>query len=365
MRNFAANFYAILKRYGIFILFLLLLAACREQTEQPPTPVWAAVEEPADVFDLPTIQQAGELIALTLSGPDTYYDYHGRHLGVHYMLCEQFASSLGVGLRMEVCRDTADLLSRLDEGYADLIAIRMDADTLTAGWRIGADKPLLAEALAQWYKPAMYAQMQDREHQLLTVRKVRRKVHAPMLSKGVISHYDAYFKFYARRIGWDWRLLAAQCYQESTFDPDARSWAGAQGLMQIMPATADHLGMPREQLNDPERSIEAATRYLHELEGKFGYVHDRTERQNLVLASYNGGINHISDAMRLCECDGRNPHRWADVQQYVLRLREPRYYQDTLVHHGYMRGQETADYVNKIRERYQQYRRAIQLKNGS
>lgn len=313
---------------------------------------------PADEFDLPTIQQAGELIALTLSGPETYYDYHGRHLGVHYMLCEAFANTLGVSLRMEVCRDTAELVSRLEEGDADLIAVRMDSDSLSAGWRIGADKPLLAEAFEQWYKPALYAEMQAREHQLLTVKKVRRKVHAPMLSKGVISHYDAYFKFYARRIGWDWRLLAAQCYQESTFDPDARSWAGAQGLMQIMPATADHLGLPREQLNDPERSIEAATRYLKELEDDFSDVPDRTERQNLVLASYNGGQNHIRDAMRLCERDGLNAHRWADVQAYVLRLREPRYYQDTLVQHGYMRGQETAEYVNKIRERYQQYRRS-------
>jgi membrane-bound lytic murein transglycosylase F len=336
----------------------VLLVACREQQEQPPTPVWGAVEAPTDAFDLPTIQQAGELIALTLSGPDTYYDYHGRHLGVHYMLCEAFASHLGVGLRMEVCRDTAELVSRLEEGYADLIAVRMDVDSLTAGWRIGADKPLLSNALEQWYKPSLYAEMQAKEHQLLTVRKVRRKVHAPMLSKGVISHYDAYFKFYARRIGWDWRLLAAQCYQESTFDPEARSWAGAQGLMQIMPATADYLGLPREQLNDPERSIEYATRYLQELEGNFSDVPDRTERQNMVLASYNGGQNHIRDAMRLCERDGRNTHRWVDVREYVLRLREPRYYQDTLVHYGYMRGQETAEYVDKIRERYQQYRRS-------
>jgi membrane-bound lytic murein transglycosylase F len=337
----------------------VFLSACHNQEEQPAASVWEASLPTADEFDLPTIQQAGELIALTLSGPDTYYDYQGRHLGIHYMLCEQFASHLGVRLRMEVCRDTAELVSRLNEGDADLIAIRMNKDTLTAGWRIGEGKPLLADALKQWYKPALFTQAQSKERQLLSLRKVRRKVHAPMLSKGVVSHYDSFFKFYARRIGWDWRLLAAQCYQESTFDPNARSWAGAQGLMQIMPATADYLGLPRDQMNDPERSIEAATRYLHELEGKFSDVGDRTERQNLVLASYNGGMHHIRDAMRLCQRDGRNAHRWADVQQYVLRLREPRYYQDTLVQYGYMRGQETAEYVDKIRERYKQYRQAV------
>ena len=345
--------------YSNFFLFILafhfLVTGCDERPAQQPSPVWGT-ETIDEGFDLPTIQKAGELIALTLSGPDTYYDYQGRHLGVHYLLCEKFANSIGVRLRMEVCRDTAEMLTRLAEGDADLIALRMDGDSLTTGWMVAEEKPLLENALRQWYSPQLYAETQAKEKQLLSLKKVKRRVYAPMLSKGVISHYDSFFKLYGRRIGWDWRLLAAQCYQESTFDPEARSWAGAQGLMQIMPATADHLGLPRDQLNNPERSIEAATRYLKELEESFADIPDRTERQNMVLASYNGGANHIRDAMRLCQRDGRNPHHWVDVQQYVLRLREPRYYQDTLVRYGYMRGQETAEYVDRIRERYKKYR---------
>lgn len=337
---------------------LYILAGCDNRQEAaPPSPVWgtATVDEG---FDLPTIQQAGELIALTLSGPDSYYEYQGRHLGVHYLLCEKFAAHIGVRLRMEVCRDTAELLTRLADGDGDLIALRMDSDTLTAGWQVGPGKPLLKEVLDKWYRPTLFAETAAKERQLLSLRKVRRRVYAPMLSKGVISPYDGYFKVYGRRIGWDWRLLAAQCYQESTFDPEARSWAGAQGLMQIMPATADHLGLPRDQMNNPERSIEAATRFLAELESAFSDIPDRSERQNMVLASYNGGANHIRDAMRLCQRDGRNPHHWTDVQQYVLKLQEPRYYQDTLVRYGYMRGQETAEYVDRIRERYKRYRQA-------
>ena len=363
-----------------------ILTGCGERSAPPPSPVWGT-ETIDEGFDLPTIQKVGELIALTLSGPDTYYDYQGRHLGVHYLMCEKFASSLGVKLRVEVCRDTVELLSRLADGEGDLIALRIKPDTVggtnatggskavggpdaagesnaaggdlqspTPGWQIGAGKPMLEKALREWYHPTLYAETLAKERQLLSLRKVKRRVYAPMLTKGVISHYDSYFKHYGRRIGWDWRLLAAQCYQESTFDPEASSWAGAQGLMQIMPATADHLGLPRDEMNNPERSIEAATRYLKELEESFADIRDRTERQNMVLASYNGGIHHIRDAMRLCQRDGRNAHRWADVQQYVLRLSNPRYYQDTLVHYGYMRGQETADYVDRIRERYRKYR---------
>lgn len=353
-----------MKYYGISILFLLL-AACSKQGESVAPP-WQGTETTGDVFDLPQIEQSCELIALTLTGPDTYFDYQGRHLGVHYLLAEQFAGHLGVRLRVEVCRDTTELLSRLSTGVdADLAIIPVNddaaaaADSASLRWRVGSGKPLLQDALDQWYQPQMLADARAQEQRLLSAPRVTRRVHAPMLSRGVISYYDDLFKRYSRGIGWDWRLLAAQCYQESTFDPEAVSWAGAKGLMQIMPRTADHLGLPRDQITNPEQNIAAATRYLHELEHEFSYIHDRTERQNMVLASYNGGIFHIQDAMRLAERDHRNAQRWQDVREYVLKLKDPHYYQDTLVHYGYMRGTETADYVDKIRARYEKYARQV------
>jgi len=340
--------------FTILITVLLLLACSRRQ--EPVSLQPAAI---VDTFDLSEIERAGELIALTLSGPDTYYDYQGRHLGLHYLLCEKFASNLGVRLRMEVCRDTAELLARLSSGDADLIAVPIDADTLMAGWRVGPGKPQLAQSLQTWYTPDLVIQTRLQEQTILTQPRVQRRVYAPMLSRGVISHYDAFFKTYARTCNWDWRLLAAQCYQESTFDPNAQSWAGARGLMQIMPNTADHLGLPREQLNDPKSNIEAATRYIKELEADLAFIHNRYERQNFVLAAYNGGLNHVRDAMRLADRDGKNSHLWNDVRPYILLLAQPKYYQDTLVHYGYMRGSETADYVEKIRLRYQKYKRSV------
>jgi len=299
------------------------------------------------------------MIALTLTGPETYYDYRGAHLGVQYLLCQQFAAHLGVRLRMEVCRDTTELLQRLAAGDADLIALPLTADTTCGGWMVGQGKEELSRALAEWYRPGLLDEAAKQERQMLAKPRVSRRVHAPMLRRGVISLYDELFKRYSRGIGWDWRLIAAQCYQESTFDPEATSWAGARGLMQIMPKTADHLGLPRDQMTDPEQNIAAATRYLHELEREFQYIHDRTERQNMVLASYNGGAMHIQDAMRLAERDGRNAQRWDDVRTYVLKLKDPHYYQDTLVRYGYMRGTETADYVDRIRERYKKYIRQV------
>lgn len=346
-----------MKRSTILLFLVMLLTACQRQ--QPTVPLWATEEEVGDAFDLSQIEMSGELIALTLSGPDTYYDYQGSHLGVQYLLCQQFAQSLGVRLRMEVCRDTAEVLKTLEAGDADLAALQFTTDSLSPGWLVGHDKPELSEALAEWYRPGMLAEAQAQERQMLRRPRVSHRVYAPMLSRGVISHYDEYFKKYGKGINWDWRLLAAQCYQESTFDPEAQSWAGARGLMQIMPRTADHLGLARDQMNDPEQNIAAATRYLKELEGQFRYIRDRQERQNMVLASYNGGIHHVRDAMRLAERDKRNPQRWQDVRPYILRLSQPEYYKDSLVLYGYMRGSETADYVDKIRKRYDKYKRSV------
>ena len=340
----------------------MLFTACSQKSGNVTPPWVGPVEEESDssVFDLSEIQWSGELIALTLSGPDTYFDYQGRHLGVHYLLGELFAHQIGVKLRVEVCKDREELLSRLASDEADLIIYPLDTtDVHAPGWVLAPGKNQLSEALYQWYRPQMLKEARLQQEQLLSQPRVTRRVFAPMLSAGVISRYDGYFRQYARQIGWDWRLLAAQCSQESTFDPNAKSWAGAQGLMQIMPSTADHLGLRHDQMNDPEQSIAAATRYLKELEGDLSMVTSRSERQNFVLASYNGGLGHIRDAMRLAERDGRDPYRWDEAKAYVLRLSMPEYYQDPLVHNGYMRGTETTEYVDNIRARYLKYRRSV------
>lgn len=349
-----------MKRLSIFMLNILLFASC-SQRQDPITPPWANQLETADStgFDLVDIQQAGELIGLTLSGPDTYYSYHGRHLGTQYLLGERFANEIGVRLRVEVCRDSAELFSRLSSGDGDVILLPADTiDHSTPGWIVGQGKTLLSEAIQSWYSPKMLEEVRLEEKQMFSQPLVSRRVYAPMLSRGVISYYDSFFRNYAKHIGWDWRLLAAQCYQESTFDPRAQSWAGAQGLMQIMPGTADHLGLSRDDMHDPEKSIAAATRYLRELDEDLVDVHDHYERQNLVLASYNGGLQHVRDAMRLAKRDGKNPHVWEQVKPYILRLSQPKYYRDSLVQAGYMRGQETVEYVDHIRERYMKYRKS-------
>ena len=348
-----------MKLLSTLIFILILLCSCGQKKQETVVTPWGEIADTIptdDSFDLDDIQRNGELIALTLTGPETYYDYRGKHLGAQYLLAQKFADKLGVSLRMEVCRDSAEMLQRLDDGEADLICYPMTKKGL--GWLVGDDKEDLEEELKAWYKPGMLAEVKKEEEFLLSNRAVRRRVFAPMLNRagGVISHYDGFFQRYASTIRWDWRLLAAQCYQESTFDPKARSWAGACGLMQIMPGTADHLGLSRANIYDPEQNIAAAVRYLAELERNFSDIREHSERTKFVLAAYNGGHFHIRDAMALARKNGRNANSWREVESFVLGLSQPQYYNDPVVKNGYMRGSETVDYVRKIHERWNGYR---------
>lgn len=365
-------------RLYIIICIALCLVAC-EHRQQPSAP-WGDVDTTtaSDEFDLNQIQNNGELIMLTLSGPETYYDYRGHSLGLQYLLAQKFADKIGVSMRVETCRDTLEMVRKLIAGDADLVAFQLPekaiklakdslkeitfcgaaVDSLHTSWAVGKDKDELAKALDEWFKPSMIAETRKEEAFLLSTRSVKRHVYAPMLNRagGIISHYDGMFINYSRGIHWDWRLMAAQCYQESTFDPQAKSWAGACGLMQIMPATADQIGLPRNKLFDPESNIAAAAKYLAQLEGKFGEIRNRYERQNFVLAAYNGGYHHIKDAMALTARAGGNQYSWEEVSKYVLLLSNPKYYNDPIVKNGYMRGSETEDYVRKIRQRWQSYK---------
>lgn len=323
--------------------------------------------------DLPDLQASGEMIVATLSGPDTYFDYHGQPAGLQYTLAANFAAQQGLRLRVETAADTASVLAMLVAGEADIVLLQLPGTMLrekqlvSAGasdsskhtsWALRTDQPALREALNNWFSPSLFQKAQKQEETTIArARQVRRHVHAPYISreKGILSTYDALFRQAAATTGWDWRLIAAQCYQESGFDPNAISYAGARGLMQVMPNTAEGLGHAAARLFEPEENLRCAARYLRHLQALFSDVPDATERTKLVLAAYNGGPGHVRDAMSLARKHGANPERWDDVAIYIRRLSDPHFYRDPVVRHGYMIGQETANYVPAILARYQAY----------
>lgn len=383
-----------LYKYAFYIVFtMLFLVACIGKGDRKTTP-WGTpvseVEEQASVDVLPQsgvaglddIIENGELIVLTLTGPDTYYDYRGHGLGVQYMMCEAFAATLGLITRVEVCSDTLDLVSKLKEGYGDVIAVQLPKDkykdkgllycgafgrvargeeqeakvesgerSVETQWAVNVQNKELADSLNSWFRADMTKKMADREDYLLAQAVVHSSAWLSASASALKvsrSTYNALFQRYAPAAGISWQLMARQCQQESGFDPGARSWAGACGLMQIMPSTAARFGLSKEDIFDPEKNIATSARIMGSLMRDFSDVPNPFERTCFAMAAYNAGLGHIRDAMALAREDGAPTTSWTSVSRYVLRLMQPQYYQSPVVHHGYMRGTETVGYVAKI-----------------
>lgn len=176
---------------------------------------------------------------------------------------------------------------------------------------------------------------------------------------GNISPFDEMIKAAAQRAGLDWRFLAAMIYRESRFDPEAESWAGAYGLMQIMPETADLVRM--NEYEEPEQNIRVGVRLLEWLNKNLKPdVPDSTQRVKFVLAAYNVGLGHVKDAQRLAEKYNKNPEIWDDnVDYYLLNKSASKFYSDPVVRWGYCRGEEPYNYVNRVLETYRDYRNII------
>lgn len=178
------------------------------------------------------------------------------------------------------------------------------------------------------------------------------------LNSNKISQYDALIKKESENLGWDWRLVASLIYQESRFDPKAKSWAGAGGLMQIMPETAKELGV--ENRSDPKHSVEGGTKYLASLYNKFEEASDSTQRQKLTMASYNCGYYHVLDAQKLATKRGFDKNIWDEnVENMILDLSHKKSFSDPVVNYGYVRGIEPYNYVQQIFERYNHYKEFI------
>lgn len=367
-------------KYFLLPLLLLILLGCQSKRRQSSSMsnAFTVKEDTATgVYDLEAIRRAGELIIATLPGPDTYFEYHGMGMGKQYVLAEDFAKKEGLRLRVVMASDTLALLRMLARAEADVVALpvaqtRLSDALIGAGYHEEEDKrwvvkksaKQLVQALNEWFNPELLTTLTlSIEERMKKLREVKRQMKAVYLSptRGIISVYDHLFKQASATTGWDWRLLAAQCYQESGFDPNARSYAGAQGLMQLMPSTAASVGVASGDITNPEKNILGAARYIQTLNRNFADVQDARERIKYVLAAYNGGLGHVRDAMVLTRKYGGNPQRWDEVAPYILALQRPEYYRDPVVKYGYMIGSETDNYVRSILARYQSYGGSIAM----
>lgn len=161
-----------------------------------------------------------------------------------------------------------------------------------------------------------------------------------------LPKYQALFEKYAQEL--DWRLLAAISYQESHWNPTARSYTGVRGMMMLTLATAKQMGI-KSRL-DTEQSIRGGAKYFKRMIAMMPDRIPSPDRTWFALASYNIGFGHLNDARIITQRQGGDPDRWVEVKTRLPLLQQKKYYKNTK--HGYARGEEPVHYVDNIRRYY-------------
>lgn len=223
------------------------------------------------------------------------------------------------------------------------------------GWGMRPDNPKLKEAVdgfvKEEYRGLAYNTIRKRYfEENKRMRGIRNDAYRTDLT-GSISIYDDLMKKYADQYRLDWRLIAAQAYEESRFDPEAVSWAGAMGLLQVMPRTAREMGI---DITTEEGSIHCGVKYLRHLIDRFPASIPLGERIYFGLAAYNIGWGHVYDARRLARMSGLDRDKWfGSVEKAMFQLRKPEVAGNT--RHGWCRGGQAVAYVRSIQARYESY----------
>lgn len=227
-------------------------------------------------------------------------------------------------------------------------------------WATRKNSPRLLRAINEWLgqikKEPTFMVIYNRYFRSPRTSLVRMTSEYSSMGGNRLSPFDSLIRQGADTLGWDWRLLASLIYQESRFLPKGESWAGARGLMQLMPRTAKEFGA--FNLDDPIQSIHAGVGYLKYLDRYWSRtIHDPGERLKFILASYNVGLSHVVDAQRLTEKYGGDPNIWFDnVEVYLSRKSDPEMYEDPIVTAGYCKCEEPINYVRDILQRYEVYK---------
>lgn len=227
----------------------------------------------------------------------------------------------------------------------------------------------LKTALNDWFKKNKTKKAIIYNKYFKSRTRVKNLVNSSYYSNtsGKISRYDEAIKTQAKKLNWDWRLLTALVYQESKFDPQAKSWAGATGLMQMISTTAAQYGLDSNLVKNPYANLNAGTKYLQYLDELWSkHIPDSTERIKFVLASYNVGLGHIIDARNLAKKYDKDQNVWDDnVAEFILKKSLRRFYNDPVVKSGYCRGQEPYNYVKSILKHYEHYRTLVHQPDSS
>ena len=228
-------------------------------------------------------------------------------------------------------------------------------------WAMRSSSPELLQAVNNWLveKKEVFIPRTHARYFLDSKNQYARSTSTfSSLGGDRISVYDEIIQENAQTLGWDWRLLAALVYKESRFDTTALSYAGAQGLLQLMPVTVERFGVTNP--NDPEESLKGGVKYLQYLD-KFWMerVPETNERIKFILASYTIGQGHVEDAWRLTLKYRKNTQSWQEVSNFLSLKSDPKYYRDAVVKSGYAKGNIAVKYVRDVLTLFQSYKALV------
>ncbi len=252
-----------------------------------------------------------------------------------------------------------DNISRLMASSNPILDVRVPISTSQkSAWAVRLNSPKLLEALNNWlvdFKKDVDYNVIYKKY-FTNKRAFRKRIKSDFysLNTNSISEYDDLIKEKSNMLNWDWRLLSALIYQESQFNHKTKSWVGAAGLMQLMPATAKEMGVKNRY--NPEENLAGGTKYLKILYNRFNEVPDSIQRIKFTMAAYNCGYEHVKDAQRLAKEKTLNSLKWDEnVEEMIVALSSAKNYNNPVVKYGYVRGIEPYTYVRQIFERYKHY----------
>jgi membrane-bound lytic murein transglycosylase F len=197
------------------------------------------------------------------------------------------------------------------------------------------------QQLIQGLKDYYYGHLEDFDY--VDLARYRRRI------RHRLPKYQEHFKEAAGKYGLDWHLVAAQSYQESHWNPRAKSFTGVRGMMMLTQDTAKTLGLKNRLA--AKDSIFAGAHYLSRLHEQVGEDVPEPDRTFMALAAYNLGFGHLADARKLTKRLGKPENSWHGVRSVLPLLQQKKYYRT--LHHGYARGREAVQYVDRIRTYHQ------------
>ena len=314
-------------------------------------------------------------------------DLRGRKIGVrrsssYYQALAPLQAQHGFELElMPEDEETEDILEAVAEGKlaatvadSNIVDVELTYSDAIRGagpigeprdiaWMLRKDQPQLRAAADRFirriYRGTFYNMTDDQVLQEPAADADRRERGALGQGRASSPRTTPLVKKYATMYEFDWRLVTAQMFQESRFDPSVRSWAGALGLMQVMPRTARELGAG--DVRQPEQGIHAGVKLLARYSAMYREPEiGEQDRLRFTLAAYNCGPGHVADGRRLAADLKLDPNRWfGHVEKAMPLLAKPRFARTA--RYGYCRCGEPVKYVSEIQRRYESYSNLIAL----